>query len=468
MNDRELFRLMELIPEEYTEETAEFLEVHNADDCMTKPAPVVRKNAPGLQNNILWRILLPTGAAACLAVLIFAGIRTGQHEKPLNEASSVPEMTAVAAQTGTTPAETSQTDAAVLFTEAVTQTAVRQESTAPMQRETTAVTAAENRRAADGEQTAARTATTQENVPAPTTTDAPAPQRDPRYQPGDVNIDGQVDLDDAMLLYREYNTVVIAGGESILTPQQIALGDVYPNTKDDNLEVFRVRLLGGTRIPEGVIATDYPISYQDYTLIMDYYTNMVVVDYRGNLGDLNVEEYAAYLCLPPEEPEFRYIGETVIMQGDSLPKDCVTVRSLGSFPVSTEKWEMTYALVKSCGDFTIMYDGKDDLAGRGITLQGNISQGKRHTDMFSEKWERRTAEGGMEKRAVGDMTVYLDRDICTSSTNKEASCYDTIALEWRNGDYLISVFTHSQEPFETYPDEILDQIIADFVANAPK
>ncbi|MBP0971420.1 MAG: dockerin type I repeat-containing protein, partial [Oscillospiraceae bacterium] len=263
MNDRELFRLMELVPEEYTEETAEFLKIHNADDSTVSPAPVIRKNAPGLQNNILWRILLPAGAAACFAVLIFAGIRTGLHEKPVTESSSVPEMTAVAEQTGTAPAETSRTDAAALYTETVTQTTVRQESTAPVQHGTTAVTAAESRQSADREQTAAQTAAAQEHAPAPTTTDAPAPQPEPRYQPGDVNMDGKVDLDDAQLLYKEYVAVVVEGGESILTPQQIALGDVYPNTKDDNLVVFRRRLSSSARLPEEIIMTDYPISYQD-------------------------------------------------------------------------------------------------------------------------------------------------------------------------------------------------------------
>ncbi len=461
MNDRELYRLMELIPEAYTEETADFLKIHSADDCMAKPAPVIRKNTQGLQNNILWRILLPTGAAACLAVLVFAGIRTGLHEKPVTESSSVPEMTAVAAQTGTTSAETSRTEAAVLYTEAVKQTVVRQERTAPVQSGTTAVTATESRQSADSEQTVARTAAAQEKATEPAATAEPAPQPDPRYQPGDVNMDGTVDLSDAQILYKEYVAVVIEGGESILTPQQIALGDVYPNTKDDNLDVYLARLHGITR-PEGIIMTDYLISYQDFTLIMDYHTYSVA---GFDMGGMNVLEYAAYLGLPPEEPELRYAGETVTMRGDSLSKDSVTVRSLGSFPVSTERWEMTYASVESCGDFTIMYDGKGDLAGRGVTLYGRISQGKRHTDEYSEDWERSAADGGMEKHAVGDTAVYLDRDSYGTSSrrNKEASCYDTIALEWRNGDYLISVSTHSQEPFETYPDEILEQIIADFV-----
>ena len=290
-------------------------------------------------------------------------------------------------------------------------------------------------------------------------------------------MDGKVDVCDTQLLWREYDAVVVNGGESILTPQQIAIGDVYPNTRYDDLDAFRRRLLGGSKIPEEIIATDYPISYEDFTLILDYYTNMDVNFKRGNLGDLNVEEYAAYLGLPPEDPEIRYIKDTVIMQGDSIPADSVTVRSIGSFPVSTENWEMIYASVESCGDFRFIYNGRDNCKGRSFTFTGSISQGPEKTEQTIKNLENETEKRNIEKRTVGHAAVYLLRNqYYDAKWNTATGRWDVSELEWQSGDYLMRVITHPQKTLETpdqypdeipdlYPEEILEQIIAEFVTD---
>ena len=86
MKDRELFRLMQLIPEEYPEETAAFLAAHGKAGESGKTEPVIRQKKAEPQAGILWRVLLPAGAAACLAVLIGTGLWAGLREKPLTTA----------------------------------------------------------------------------------------------------------------------------------------------------------------------------------------------------------------------------------------------------------------------------------------------------------------------------------------------------------------------------------------------
>ncbi len=117
MKDRELFRLMQLIPEEYPEETAAFLAAHGKSGDTGKTEPVIRQKKAEPQAGILWRVLLPAGAAACLAVLIGTGLWAGLREKPLTTASSEPELTEIAVQTGTDPAQIAEVTAAVQQTE---------------------------------------------------------------------------------------------------------------------------------------------------------------------------------------------------------------------------------------------------------------------------------------------------------------------------------------------------------------
>lgn len=467
MKDRELFRLMQLIPEEYPEETAAFLAAHGKAGESGKTEPVIRQKKAEPQAGILWRILLPAGAAACLAVLIGTGLWAGLREKPLTTASSEPELTEIAVQTETAPTQIAEVTAAVqqTVTKTVTQSAVKNGTVPAVQSSTPAVTAA----AEDKPQTIARqqakpqSTAAPEQQPAPGTSVFAVPPRNPDYPPGDVTMDGRVDIDDVHLLLMEYYAVVIEGGSSILTPEQIRLGDVYPNTPEDDISFFKHRLGACSEddpfIP--IIPTDYSISYEDFMLILDYYLVMDVAKNRVDYGDMTVTEYAQFLNLPPEEPELRFISEPVILQGDTLPADSVSIQNFGDYPVSTENWELQYAKMNANGKFELWYDGKGACKGCEIILNGTrIDEKKRHA-VTLEEYAR---QGGLAEFTVGDTAVYktlwtvvLEQD--SENWREEIESGDNEALEWITGQYRITVQVN-----KPWPDEILQLIAECFTA----
>ena len=165
------------------------------------------------------------------------------------------------------------------------------------------------------------------------------------------------------------------------------------------------------------------------------------------------------------------------MQGDSIPADCVTVGSIGSFPVSTENWEMIYASVESCGDFKFIYNGRENCKGCSFTFTGSISQGPEKTEQTIKNLENEAIRKSIEKRTVGHAAVYLLlNQYYDSEWNTVTGRWDVSELEWQSGDYLMRVITHPQETLEMpdqypneipdlYPEEILEQIIAEFVTD---
>ncbi len=353
MKDRELFRLMQLIPEEYPEETAAFLAAHGKAGESGKTEPVIRQKKAEPQAGILWRVLLPAGAAACLAVLIGTGLWAGLREKPMTAASSEPELTEIAVQTGTAPAQSAAVTTAVeqTVTNTVTQSAVKNGTVPAVQSSTPAVTAAaEDKPLTTVRQQQAKPQTTaapqQQTVPETTAFSVPA--RDPDYLPGDVNMDGEVDVGDVQLLLTEYKAVVVNGKESTLTPQQIALGDIYPNTADeDPFEVIGFSLdedEDNTNTP--IIATDYPISYQDVHILLCYCTEFLIPPFYRDYDLFTVDMYVQYGGIPPREELERFMSPPTILQGDALPADSVTVQDFGDYPVHPEGWAMQYAKLK--------------------------------------------------------------------------------------------------------------------------
>ena len=458
MNDRELFRLMQLIPEEYAEETAAFLAAHGKTADSGQTAAAVRQKKPEPQSGIIRRFLLPAGAAACLAALIITGIRTGLREQPLTEASSAPEMTLIAAQTGTTPAETALTEAAVQRTETVTQTPAQNGTAPPVQSTASAVTAAEEHQpetASRNQDTTAKpqTAAAPMQQTAPETPADSVPAQDTDYLPGDVNMDGEVDLYDAMLITMEYQNVVIWGKESILTPQQVALGDVYPNTAADDLEQLPFRLredyYNNAEIP--IMATDYPIGFQDVQLMWDYYTTMIVGLYRLTLGDMTVPEYAQYLGLLPTNPEKYFAGETVTMQGDTLPEDFVTIPDFGDYPVNPADWTMLRAKLTEHENFVLWYKGTNALADCRIIITGSIED----TEYLKEHYENIAENGTKKKLTVGDTAVYYNAKEISYYWDNPYTGYPSIV--WFSGKYKITVYTQKQ-----YPDDVIQQIAESF------
>ncbi len=474
MKDRELFRLMQLIPEEYPEETAAFLAAHGKAGESGKTEPVIRQKKAEPQAGILWRVLLPAGAAACLAVLIGTGLWAGLREKPMTAASSEPELTEIAVQTETAPPHINEVTAAVqqTVTNTVTQSAVKNGTVPAVQSSTPAVTAA----AEDKPQTTARPQAKPQSTAAPEQQSVPGttvfsiPPRNPDYPPGDVTMDGRVDLADAQLLLKEYRAVVVEGGNSILTPEQIALGDVYPNTREDDVTFFLSRLMSDLDDDTGlsVIPTDNPISYEDAALIADYYLNMDIAHYREALGDLTVTEYAQYLNLPPEEPELRFFSEPVILQGDTLPADSVSIQNFGDYPVSTENWELQYVKMNANGNFELWYDGKGACEGCEIILNGTRIDEKncrgRTAEKRAETQEEYVRSGSFAKLTVGDTAVYktlrtvvLEQD--SENWREEIESGYNYVLEWITGQHIIQIRVN-----KPWPDEILQQIAECFTA----
>lgn len=469
MNDREFFRLMQLIPEEYPEEAAAFLTAHGQAANSGRTAAAVRQKKPELHFGIIRRFLLPAGAAACLAALIITGIRTGLREQPLTEASSAPEMTLIAAQTETTPAETALTEAAVQRTVAVTQTPAQNGTAPPVQSTASAVTTAEEHQpetASRNQDTTAKpqTAAAQEPQTAPETPADSVPAPDPDYLPGDVNMDGKADVEDVQILMKEYRAVVVEGKESTLTPQQIALGDIYPNTAEEDpaeiVSLFGIDTLNDdTGIP--IIATDYPISYIDYNVLLAYWAEMRVVRWNRTLDLFTIADFISYHGLPPAEEQQRFQTPPVIMQGDTLPADSVTVHDFGDYPVHPKGWAMQYAKVTKPGDFTLWYDGTDDYEGYKILIFGESGYSETQLEDKRKLCESNVERGKMQRFTIGDQTVYRSltfnpRDD-SDSWRENLNYSSRSALHWYSGEYCIAVYTQEQ-----YPDDVIQQIAESF------
>ena len=48
------------------------------------------------------------------------------------------------------------------------------------------------------------------------------------YEPGDITMDGKVDLTDCIAIHQAYNNIVLLNANNFLTEDQIVLGDVLP------------------------------------------------------------------------------------------------------------------------------------------------------------------------------------------------------------------------------------------------
>ena len=470
MNDKELFRLMQFIPDEFPEETAEFLAALQKTARSEAAKPVIRekKTEP---RSILWRIMMPVSAAACIALMIGAGVRVALREEPLTETSSQPDITMLAGQTSTAPPVTTlaQSGQKQTGTRTVTAALPEQQTAPPVQSGTSAVTEATT---AAAQQHKPQTTAAPAAPNAPETTAAAIPPRNPNYQPGDVNMDGKVDFWDAQLLYNEYLAVVVEGGASILTPEQIALGDVYPNTAQDDMERFVRKaglkhLLSDEEADFSLIATDYPISFQDSYAVMAYDTEMWLNGKGYTIDLFTVDDFVSYdLHTPPEDEWAQFISPAIVLKGDKLPEtEFFTVPDLGDYPVHPENWEMQYAWYKKPGNFILWYDGTGLCADCRIYIYGtNRYDESQMQYRCINPCETEIQEGTMKKFTVGDTDVYCKPNITTSyyegdDWREKGQTGGRTALEWRAGAYWITVSLD-----QNYPEEVLRQIAECFAA----
>lgn len=276
------------------------------------------------------------------------------------------------------------------------------------------------------------------------------PARDPGFEAGDVDMDGEVTITDAQILLQEYETVVVNGGKSILTPQQMALGDIYPNTAEDDPDTVLRRL--GVKLknfPVERIATDYPISLQDSYILLAYVTEMTCDGWGRKLDLFTADDYARYLCIPPEEERRQFMSKPLFQPGEPYSDDSVTVPDFCTFPLEQEDWSMQYAKVTKPGDFFFWYDGKDECEGCKILVYGT----NQYTNQSTENKKIAALEQGtwndeMKKISYGNTAIYytlnINPDKDSENWREELKVGGRAALQWKSGAYWITVYTQEQ------------------------
>lgn len=295
------------------------------------------------------------------------------------------------------------------------------------------------------------------------------PPRNPDYAPGDVDMDGMVDASDAQILFVEYLNVVIGGEESTLTPEQIALGDVYPNTAQDDPEDFMRKMgYGQKQFSFEAVATDYPISWQDSLTLLAYYTNLGIVGGYRYLDLFTADDYARYYGIPPVEEQEQFKTQPLTRADEGFPTDSVTVPGFRDFAVNPENWAMQSEKVTKPGDFTFWYDGTGEFEGREILISGtNRYKMQKYEFEIIAALEQATRNETMKLISLGDTAIYrtIELDPAEDSENwrEEEKLAGRAALKWKSGAYWITVYTQEQ-----FPDEVLDQIISCFVPDPVK
>lgn len=286
MNDQKFAELMQLAPAQYVEEAAAFRAAHGT------AARAEITQSSGISGRML-RAALPVGAAACAAAVIGLVGWIAQGRDPGNVESHQQEITEQFAAT-TLPADETQTDTDSTLTTTAAQTALPADETPAL-----TVGATGSGKPASGTKSAGtKTNSAAKNTAAALTpaeakqtetTAAPLPY-DPeivaKYQKGDVDMNGEIDLYDMNLLLREYTTVVLKGGESSLTPEQIYLGDI---TDEWDPSV----VLGESEYNTEIVETDYPISAADAMILLAYYTEVYMAGYN-QYADIPADVFAQF------------------------------------------------------------------------------------------------------------------------------------------------------------------------------
>lgn len=341
MTKKALQELMQYLPEKYLEETTAFRVAH------TVPLKSAGRAKPAKQyaeHSGFWlRIAAPLSAVACLAAvcgLVWWVNGSGDGLTVESHMQEIDEQQPAATQSSTAPFEA--------HTETTAEQAAENDTTTqppkggkPVQTGTgktqNVLQVAEQTQSGGGSQAAGSAKTTRQTnqtTAQPTTTTAaaePALPYDPdivaQYRLGDVNMDGLVDMHDGQLLLIEYRTVVLDGGESTLTPEQIYLGDIVT----DNIYP---EVIGG--IPQNgeleLVETDYPISYVDTFVLMTYYVQCWV-SYEIPLYP--VEEYVKRGAPLSEEWEL-YYAPAIKMSGEldaDTTEESVYFPQFGTLPV---------------------------------------------------------------------------------------------------------------------------------------
>lgn len=343
MTEQTMQELMRHLPEEYLEETAAFRMAHAVPLKSAGRAKAVTKRAE--QSGIWLRILVPVSAAACLAAvcgLVWWISGRGDQLTVESHTHEIDEQQPAVTQTATAPFEalTETTAEQVAENDTTTQPARDGKPVQTGAGKTQA--AAGQTQSGQGTQAAGSAKTTRQTVkPAEqqtttTVTTEPALPYDPdivaQYRLGDVDMNGLIEPEDAVLLLREYIAVVVDGGESILTPEQIYLGDIL---KDNIYPEVLGSLPDEKEAVAKIIETDYPISYADMYALMSYYIQCWI-SYETPLYP--VEEYVKRGAPPYEEWEL-YYAPAIKMNGEpdaDTTEENIYFPQFGTLPVWVE------------------------------------------------------------------------------------------------------------------------------------
>lgn len=337
MTEQKMQTLMQYLPEEYLEEAVAFRMAHTVPQNVSGTAKPRRETDP-VPGRLL-RIAVPLGAAACIAAICGLVWWAGSRDDLLTVESHVQDIDEQhPAITQTEP------DATTVCTPEITttQTAANGGLVPPEKggrpaNPTTGTDTVDPADTANGTQGTGKSKGTQQaaqTAPQQTTTTAPSLPYDPdivaQYRLGDVNMDGKVDLTDVIRLLTEYEKVVIEGGESILTPEQLYLGNVteerYPCDKIMYSDVVET-------MP--VVETDYIISAADVLWVAAYYTDCNVI-YEIPLYP--IEDYIKY-GVPPVEDFALYEAPAISMKGEldeDTAEEYIYFPAFGTLPVRIE------------------------------------------------------------------------------------------------------------------------------------
>lgn len=96
-----------------------------------------------------------------------------------------------------------------------------------------------------------------------------APVSAAEYKKGDINMDGEITVEDAQLAAKDYVEYLLAGNSHILTDEQLILGNV-----DGVVDEFDTR--------------KNPVSVSDAQIILCYYTDCLA---NSSISKLDITDY---------------------------------------------------------------------------------------------------------------------------------------------------------------------------------
>ncbi|MBQ5340294.1 MAG: hypothetical protein J6Z40_14170 [Oscillospiraceae bacterium] len=347
MNDMQINDLMALLPPEYLDEAVQYRMAHmKKDGFSAAPQIVQRRQMP----HRLLGAAAALSAAACLTAVFGLGLWFGSRMPDFPVESHAHDITEVCPETVTTTvqSETSAKPESETRLGIITQTTAV--SGTELASETQSASAKTQQNTTASQKTAAQTETGTKTHPT-IAGRAYDPEITAKYRLGDVNMDGVLDSQDAILLQAEYTAVVLEGGESLLTPEQLVLGDCIADNR------IPLPLVSGSDEIQpqrrDYQETDYPVSYADSFVLIRYIDELHGHDMHAD--QLSLEEFIRY---------GRIVGlgtggcadRDMIWRYTDASEESVQLEGFGALPVHVGAFTMTgYWYHQSDGEFKAYY-----------------------------------------------------------------------------------------------------------------